>query len=173
VITNYVKTYKKIDNYTFQVETTHPAYDFATTLGVYTWGSAFNIVPKHVFEKQTDLAAFKNTNPVTLGPYTIKSFDPTGQWHLWQLRDDRARQGLPGRPPSLWDTPQGCRFAPRCPLATELCLAKEPPLLEHKPGHFAACHYPERVPELKLTLELAPKVSKTPERELEQNKVAP
>jgi peptide/nickel transport system substrate-binding protein len=100
VITNYVKSYKKIDNYTFQVETTHPAYDFATTLGVYTWGSAFNIVPKHIFEKQADLAAFKNTNPVTLGPYTIKAFDPTGQWHLWQLRDDwqRSAWGALGQP---------------------------------------------------------------------------
>src|SRR5262245_26995619 len=100
VITNYVKSYKKIDNYTFQVETTHPAYDFVTTLGVYTWGSAFNIVPKHIFEKQSDLVAFKNTNPVTLGPYTIKSFDPTGQWHLWQLRDDwqRSSWGSLGQP---------------------------------------------------------------------------
>jgi peptide/nickel transport system substrate-binding protein len=104
VITNYVKSYKKIDNYTLQIETTHPAYDFATTLGVYTWGSAFNIVPKHVFEKQTDLAAFKNTNPVTLGPYTIKAFDPTGQWHLWQLRDDwqRSSWGALGQPAATY-----------------------------------------------------------------------
>jgi peptide/nickel transport system substrate-binding protein len=97
----YVKSYKKLDNYTLQIETTHPAYDFVTTLGVYTWGSAFNIVPKHVFEKETDLAAFKNTNPVTLGAYTLKSFDPNGQWHLWQLRDDWQRSataaiGQPG-----------------------------------------------------------------------------
>jgi peptide/nickel transport system substrate-binding protein len=91
VIDNYVKSYKKIDNYTLEIDTTHPAYDFVTTLGVYTWGSAFNIVPKHVFEKETDLAAFKNTNPVTLGAYTIKSFDPNGQWHLWQRRDDWQR----------------------------------------------------------------------------------
>jgi peptide/nickel transport system substrate-binding protein len=100
LITNYVKSYKKIDNYAFQVETSHPAYDFVTTLGVYTWGSAFNIVPKHIFEKQTDLAAFKNTNPVTLGAYTIKSFDPNGQWHLWQRRDDwqRSSTGALGEP---------------------------------------------------------------------------
>lgn len=100
VITSYVKSYKKIDNYTFQVETTHPAYDFVTTLGVYTWGSAFNIVPKHIFEQQSDLAAFKNTNPVTLGPYTLKSFDPTGQWHLWELREDwqRSAWGWMGEP---------------------------------------------------------------------------
>jgi len=100
VITNYVKSYKKIDGYTLQIETTHPAYDFATTLGVYTWGSAFNIVPKHIFEKQSDLAAFKNTSPVTLGPYTIKSFDPTGQWHLWERRADwqRSAWGALGEP---------------------------------------------------------------------------
>ncbi len=99
-IDSYVKSYKKIDNYTVQIETIHPAYDFVTTLGVYTWGSAFNIVPKHVFEKQSDLAAFKNTNPVTLGPYTIKAFDPNGQWHLWQRRDDwqRSAWGFLGTP---------------------------------------------------------------------------
>ncbi len=99
-ITSYVKSYKKIDDYTLEIDTTHPAYDFTTTLGVYTWGSAFNIVPKHIFEKQADLAAFKNTNPVTLGPYTIKSFDTTGQWHLWQRRDDwqRSAWGALGQP---------------------------------------------------------------------------
>lgn len=99
-LTAYIKSYKKIDNYTFQVETVAPAYDFVTTLGVYTWGSRLNIVPKHIFEKQTDLAAFKNTNPVTLGPYTIKAFDPNGQWHLWQLRDDwqRSAWGALGKP---------------------------------------------------------------------------
>lgn len=99
-IDNYVKSYKKIDNYTLEIDTTHPAYDFVTTLGVYTWGSALNIVPKHVFEKETDLAAFKNTNPVTLGAYTIKSFDPNGQWHLWQRREDwqRSSTGALGQP---------------------------------------------------------------------------
>ena len=44
---------------------------------------------------------------------------------------------------------------------------------EQRPGHFAACHYPERVPELKLTLELAPKLSKAPERALKPDEVAP
>ena len=36
---------------------------------------------------------------------------------------------------------RGCRFADRCPLATDRCRSEEPALLEHKPGHFAACHY--------------------------------
>lgn len=57
------------------------------------------------------------------------------------IGDDRAREGIPGSPPSLWGQLPGCRFAARCPLATEQCRTEEPPLLEHKPGHFAACHY--------------------------------
>jgi peptide/nickel transport system ATP-binding protein len=57
------------------------------------------------------------------------------------IGDDRAREGIPGRPPSLWQELHGCRFADRCPLATARCRAEEPALLEHRPGHFAACHY--------------------------------
>ena len=57
------------------------------------------------------------------------------------IGDDRAREGIPGRPPSLWGELRGCRFADRCPLATDLCRREEPPLAEHRPGHFAACHF--------------------------------
>ena len=70
VITGYVKSYKKIDNYTFQVETVNPAYDFVTTLGVYTWGSAFNIVPKHIFEKVDDWTKFTFYDPDKGWPVT-------------------------------------------------------------------------------------------------------
>lgn len=74
----------------------------------------------------------------SLHPYTrmlIESLPTVG--------DDRMRQGVSGRPPSLWDDLHGCRFAPRCPLATELCRVEEPALKEYRPGHFAACHYVE------------------------------
>jgi peptide/nickel transport system ATP-binding protein len=57
------------------------------------------------------------------------------------IGDERARQGIPGSPPSLWGELRGCRFAARCPLATDRCRSEEPDLVEHKPGHFAACHY--------------------------------
>jgi peptide/nickel transport system substrate-binding protein len=91
--TSYIKSYKKIDNYTVEFETINPSYDFATAMGVYTWGAAFIPIPKHVFEKQADVTTFKNTNPVTLGPYTVKSFDPNGFWQLWELRSDWQRSG--------------------------------------------------------------------------------
>ncbi len=57
------------------------------------------------------------------------------------IGDDRMRKGIVGRPPSLWEDLHGCRFAPRCPLVTELCRTQEPALIEHKPGYFVACHY--------------------------------
>lgn len=37
-----------------------------------------------------------------------------------------------------------CRFAARCPHATEQCHAAEPELREMKPGHMVACHYAEK-----------------------------
>jgi oligopeptide/dipeptide ABC transporter ATP-binding protein len=49
---------------------------------------------------------------------------------------------LAGDPPSAIGKRTGCRFAGRCPLADERCRSEEPPLLEHKPGHFAACYHP-------------------------------
>lgn len=36
----------------------------------------------------------------------------------------------------------GCKFASRCPFATEYCHNVRPELREHKPGHFVKCHYP-------------------------------
>ncbi len=35
----------------------------------------------------------------------------------------------------------GCRFAPRCWMARDICKEKSPKLAELSPGHFAACHF--------------------------------
>lgn len=93
-IARFVKSYKQIDDYTFEVETNQPSYDFATRLGVYTWGSQFNIVPKHIYEPLgADVVTYQGAPAVTLGPYKIKEFDPNGFWQLWELRDDWQRSG--------------------------------------------------------------------------------
>jgi peptide/nickel transport system ATP-binding protein len=54
----------------------------------------------------------------------------------------RRRQAVPltGDVPSARALPQGCRFHPRCPLATDLCRQEEPYLREIAPGHSVACH---------------------------------
>ena len=61
------------------------------------------------------------------------------------IGDTHVREGVSGRPPSLWDKLTGCRFAARCPLVTEVCKTQEPPLTEHKPGHLSACHHADKV----------------------------
>ena len=63
--------------------------------------NAMWMMPKHVFEKVPDIQKFANNPPVTLGAYTLKSFDPNGKWYIWQKRDDWqrttvARFGEPG-----------------------------------------------------------------------------
>ncbi len=99
-ITNYVADYAKTDDCTIEIETINPAYDFHTVLGVQTWGSGFNIVPKHIYEQQEDISQFRNTYPVCLGPYTLSEFDPNGFWALWELREDYANSawGWQGEP---------------------------------------------------------------------------
>ncbi len=56
---------------------------------------------------------------------------------------------IPGAPPSLRDLPAGCRFAPRCRWATEVCRTT-PPVLEPfagDPEHQVACFHPATEPE--------------------------
>lgn len=52
----------------------------------------------------------------------------------------RERIKLQGELPSPLDVPSGCRFAPRCPYATDQCRETSPKLEEIESGHFAACH---------------------------------
>ncbi|MBB6062059.1 peptide/nickel transport system ATP-binding protein [Thermosipho japonicus] len=49
---------------------------------------------------------------------------------------------IPGEPPNLLNPPKGCRFAPRCPFATEKCKEEEPEYREIEKGHYVACWYP-------------------------------
>jgi oligopeptide/dipeptide ABC transporter ATP-binding protein len=61
-----------------------------------------------------------------------------------QLDQDTSARlfSIPGIPPDLTDPPTGCRFAPRCRLATDHCREEEPPLAGITPGHLAACWHP-------------------------------
>lgn len=48
-------------------------------------------------------------------------------------------QTIPGSVPIPGSFPVGCGFHPRCPFATELCVAKRPPAFEVGEGHQVAC----------------------------------
>ncbi len=56
---------------------------------------------------------------------------------------------IAGGLPNLLDPPRGCRFAPRCPFATDHCTAEPPSLRQLAEDHAAACHYAERAAEFR------------------------
>ncbi|MER5708469.1 ABC transporter ATP-binding protein [Streptomyces sp. NPDC042898] len=69
-------------------------------------------------------------------------FGPAGPRHpyargLLDALPDRAFTPIPGMPPELSALPDGCAFAPRCPLATDLCATRP------EPRAGVACHHPE------------------------------
>ncbi|MFK4510769.1 ABC transporter ATP-binding protein [Bradyrhizobium daqingense] len=49
-------------------------------------------------------------------------------------------EAIGGSVPILINPPVGCRFAPRCKFAMNVCTEKEPLLREIAPGHRMACH---------------------------------
>lgn len=57
---------------------------------------------------------------------------------------DKERIILEGNIPSPVSPPAGCKFCTRCYMATDKCRRVAPPLVELEPGHFCACHYPEK-----------------------------
>lgn len=55
--------------------------------------------------------------------------------------DRRALETIPGSPPDLRFPPPGCRFAPRCPVAMEICQTEQPLEVGLSEGVRVACHH--------------------------------
>ena len=75
-------------------------------------------------------------------PYTVGLMQSIPR--LDSARREKLRP-IRGLPPDLIDLPDMCPFVPRCNYAREKCEQKNPPLLEVKPGHYAACWFWEEV----------------------------
>ncbi|SIQ84177.1 peptide/nickel transport system ATP-binding protein [Haladaptatus litoreus] len=74
-------------------------------------------------------------HPYTLG---LKSAFPD----IRQSSQDLVSIG--GHPPDLSNPPSGCRFAERCPLATEKCTTEDPPEVIH--GELRSyCHHADKI----------------------------
>ncbi len=50
---------------------------------------------------------------------------------------------IPGSVPGIFDRPQGCAYATRCPAATEQCRIEEPELRDVAPERQVRCHFAE------------------------------
>ena len=64
--------------------------------------------------------------------------------------ENRELEGIPGFPPDLINPPTGCRFHPRCPFAQERCSTEEPVLEEIEENHIVACHFWEKIRNMRL-----------------------
>lgn len=88
--------------------------------------------------KIVELADGKNIYAEPLHPYSkalisaVPVPDP-------EIEAKRSRIILKGDVPSPINPPSGCNFHTRCPYAVEECKTVEPPLVEIKPRHYAAC----------------------------------
>lgn len=61
-----------------------------------------------------------------------------------KLTGQGVAQGIPGRIPDYLNPPQGCRYAERCPQASDICRKDRPLLADAAAGHQVACHHPGR-----------------------------
>ncbi len=75
-------------------------------------------------------------------PYTVAllSSIPTTE----EETQSKDRILLEGNIPSPIKPPSGCKFHTRCYMACEKCKRVPPELREVEPGHFLACHFPEK-----------------------------
>jgi peptide/nickel transport system ATP-binding protein len=51
-------------------------------------------------------------------------------------------RGIAGDVPNLIAPPNGCRFHPRCPCASDACRDEHPAAHEPEPAHQVRCHHP-------------------------------
>jgi peptide/nickel transport system substrate-binding protein len=82
------KSVEKVDDYTVKFTTNESFPRLASKYGVTIWGNGHRIVPEHIYSQVEDVTMFKDENPVVAGPYTVKDYDPNGQWILYELRED-------------------------------------------------------------------------------------
>lgn len=89
-----------------------------------------------VEEGTVDDIFYRSLHPYTLGLIrSVPKLNP----------EENALMSIPGEPPDLVNPPSGCKFHPRCQFATEKCKVDAPALVEHEPGHRAACWHTDKV----------------------------
>ena len=74
-----------------------------------------------------------------LHPYTVGLIQS-----IPQMTTDSEQElfMIKGSLPLLTQIKKGCRFASRCPYATDKCREEEPELLKTGENHSVRCHFP-------------------------------
>ncbi len=98
-VARQVESVTATDKYTVEIllKEPNPRFHFENFSDL--WGSLW-VMPKHVFEqfvnedgtiKTEEFFAFEYSEPLSIGPYKLHSFDPAGYWTAWEKREDWAR----------------------------------------------------------------------------------
>ena len=75
-------------------------------------------------------------------PYTVALLSSIPTTDVDAVKKERII--LEGNIPSPIKPPDGCKFHTRCYMACEKCRRVPPELQEVSPGHYMACHFPEK-----------------------------
>jgi peptide/nickel transport system ATP-binding protein len=94
--------------------------------------------------KIVELADREALYSAPMHPYTVALMSAVP---VPDTRRRRERILLSGDVPSPISPPPACRFHTRCWKAQEICRTQEPPLVELRPQHQVACHFPENYPD--------------------------
>lgn len=81
---------EKIDDLTFKL-----IYDQVSTMTARSNLTGVTLVPKHVFEKMSDITTDVNKDPVTSGPFTFKEDDFTPQSYVFRKNPNYHESGKP------------------------------------------------------------------------------
>lgn len=95
--------------------------------------------------KMVEKTSAKNLFKNPLHPYTkaLLSAIP-----IPSLTKKRERVLLKGEIASPIEPKPGCRFAPRCPYAEDVCRSQDPDIEEIMPGHYVVCHFAREINKL-------------------------
>lgn len=119
--------------YVFITHDLATAFQLSTRIAIMYLGEVVELLPADAFQEGT------------LHPYSTALVEAV------LVPDPDVQRGrrhtlLVGEVPSATDPPPGCRFHTRCPYTQDRCASERPPLTEHRPSHWAACHFAGNLP---------------------------
>jgi oligopeptide/dipeptide ABC transporter ATP-binding protein len=120
-------------SYVFITHDLATAFELSSRIVIMYLGEIVESIPVEAFGDSTLHPYSRALVEATLTP------DPVSQRR-------RRAVALEGDIPSAADPPSGCRFHTRCPFAQERCVRERPPFIEHRPEHWAACHFAGSLP---------------------------